>query len=67
MDTPIKIFSGRATTLPLAKEIAKSYGVALGNIIISKFSDGEFIPSFEETVKGSKSLLFSLHLRHQII
>jgi ribose-phosphate pyrophosphokinase len=53
MDTPVKIFSGRATR-PLAKEIAKNYGVALGNIIISKFSDGEFIPSFEETVRGSK-------------
>ena len=53
MNAPVKIFSGRAT-LPLAKEIANSFGVALGNIIISKFSDGEFIPSFEETVRGSK-------------
>ena len=53
MDASVKIFSGRAT-LPLAKEIAKCYGVSLGNIIISKFSDGEFIPSFEETVRGSK-------------
>ena len=53
MDTTVKIFSGRAS-LPLAKEIAKSYGIDLGNIIISKFSDGEFIPSFEETVRGSK-------------
>tara|TARA_B100001109_G_scaffold220797_1_gene192002 strand:- start:67 stop:1050 length:984 start_codon:yes stop_codon:yes gene_type:complete len=53
MDASVKIFSGRAT-LPLAKEIARCYGVSLGNIIISKFSDGEFIPSFEETVRGSK-------------
>ena len=53
MNEPVKIFSGRAS-LSLAKNIAKNYGVDLGNIIISKFSDGEFIPSFEETVRGAK-------------
>ena len=53
MDETVKIFSGRAT-LPLAKEIAKNYGVDLGNIILFEFSDGEFIPSFEETVRGAK-------------
>ena len=53
MESTIKIFSGRATRI-LAEQIAKNYGVDLGNIIISEFSDGEFIPSFEETVRGSK-------------
>ncbi|MDA9003469.1 ribose-phosphate pyrophosphokinase [Flavobacteriales bacterium] len=53
MESTVKIFSGRATRI-LAKQIAKNYGVDLGNIIISEFSDGEFIPSFEETVRGSK-------------
>jgi len=53
MADTVKIFSGRATKV-LAQEIAKNYGVDLGNIIISEFSDGEFIPSFEETVRGSK-------------
>lgn len=53
MASTVKIFSGRATQ-PLAEQIAKSYGVDLGNIIISEFSDGEFIPSFEETVRGAK-------------
>jgi ribose-phosphate pyrophosphokinase len=53
MTPKVKIFSGRSTR-PLAEEIAKSYGVKLGNIIISEFSDGEFIPSFEETVRGAK-------------
>jgi ribose-phosphate pyrophosphokinase len=53
MESTIKIFSGRATRI-LAEQIAKNYGVGLGNIIISEFSDGEFIPSFEETVRGSK-------------
>lgn len=53
MKSNIKIFSGR-TSLPLAEKIAKNFGVSLGNVIISKFSDGEFIPSFEETVRGAK-------------
>ena len=53
MASTVKIFSGRATRV-LAEQIAKNYGVDLGNIIISDFSDGEFIPSFEETVRGSK-------------
>jgi len=53
MASTVKIFSGRATK-PLAEQIAKNYGVDLGNIIISEFSDGEFIPSFEETVRGAK-------------
>jgi ribose-phosphate pyrophosphokinase len=53
MTSTTKIFSGRAT-IKLAEQIAKNYGVDLGNIIISEFSDGEFIPSFEETVRGAK-------------
>ncbi len=53
MKSNVKIFSGR-TSLPLAEKIAKDFGVSLGNVIISKFSDGEFIPSFEETVRGAK-------------
>ena len=53
MEPTVKIFSGRATKI-LAEQIAKNYGVDLGNIIISEFSDGEFIPSFEETVRGAK-------------
>ncbi len=51
MATGVKIFSGRASEA-LANSIAKSYGVSLGNVIISEFSDGEFQPSFEETVRG---------------
>ena len=51
MAVGVKIFSGRASE-ELAMKIAKSYGVELGNVIISEFSDGEFQPSFEETVRG---------------
>ena len=47
----IKIFAGRAST-KLASQIADSYGVPLGDVKVSVFSDGEFQPSFEETVRG---------------
>jgi ribose-phosphate pyrophosphokinase len=46
-----KIFSGRATK-QLGEAIAKSFGTNLGNVLVSQFSDGEFQPSFEETVRG---------------
>lgn len=48
----VKIFSGRAS-MYLAEKIAKQYGVSLGNVIINTFSDGEFQPSFEESVRGA--------------
>ncbi|MBE9489707.1 MAG: ribose-phosphate pyrophosphokinase [Bacteroidetes bacterium] len=38
----------------LAGKIAKSFGVALGKVITSKYSDGEFQPSFEESIRGSR-------------
>ena len=37
--------------------MAKAYGMDLGNIEISSFSDGEFQPSFEETVRGGRVFL----------
>lgn len=52
MESPIKIFSCSASTY-LAEEIAKSYGVPLGKSSVLRFSDGEFQPSYEETVRGS--------------
>ena len=36
----------------LAEKIAASFGQQLGTMLISKFSDGEFQTSFEETVRG---------------
>ncbi len=36
----------------LAEKIAESYGVPLGKVTFSKFSDGEFQPSFEESIRG---------------
>jgi ribose-phosphate pyrophosphokinase len=38
----------------LAEKIAVAYGAPLGNVITSTYSDGEFQPSFEESVRGSR-------------
>nr|WP_264845241.1 ribose-phosphate pyrophosphokinase [Capnocytophaga catalasegens] len=38
----------------LAEKIAKYYGMPLGNVIFSRFSDGEFQPSFEESIRGNR-------------
>jgi len=38
----------------LAEKIVAAYGAKLGNIITSTYSDGEFQPSFEESVRGSR-------------
>jgi len=38
----------------LAELIAKEYGIPLGNVITSHYSDGEFQPSFEESIRGSR-------------
>ncbi|MBK8340412.1 MAG: ribose-phosphate pyrophosphokinase [Flavobacteriales bacterium] len=46
-----KIFSGTATRY-LAEKIASHSGERLGEVSVSRFSDGEFQPSFEETVRG---------------
>ena len=53
MSNDVKIFAGRYSK-KLAKNIADSYGLNLGKVTISSFSDGEFQPSFEETVRGKK-------------
>jgi ribose-phosphate pyrophosphokinase len=56
MSTGVKIFSGRATKA-LASEIAECYGIGLGNVVVTEFSDGEFQPSLEETVRGQDVFL----------
>ena len=52
----LKIFACKQSQT-LAKDIAKSFGVPLGNIITSTYSDGEFQPSFEESVRGCRVFL----------
>ncbi len=56
MSAGVKIFSGRAS-FELAEKIAKAYGIPLGNVKVTDFSDGEFQPSFEETVRGQDVFL----------
>src|SRR5690625_2616267 len=48
-----KIFACKLSQ-DLAKEIAKSFSTPLGNVITSSYSDGEFQPSFEESVRGRR-------------
>ncbi|MBQ7214229.1 MAG: ribose-phosphate diphosphokinase, partial [Bacteroidales bacterium] len=49
---PIKIFAGSAS-MDLAQKIAASYGVELGKHTLLRFSDGEFQPAYEESVRGA--------------
>tara|TARA_B100000579_G_scaffold276479_1_gene228637 strand:- start:1777 stop:2748 length:972 start_codon:yes stop_codon:yes gene_type:complete len=53
MDSNVKIFGGRHSII-LAKAIARAYELPLGSIAFYNFSDGEFQPSYEETVRGQK-------------
>lgn len=52
----VKFFAGTTTT-ELATSIANAYGTSLGNSVVSRFSDGEFQPSFEETVRGKDVMI----------
>jgi len=47
----VKIFAGSGTK-DLAGKIAKKYGKELGDVVLSVFSDGEFQPHFNESVRG---------------
>ncbi len=44
-------------SIVLAEKIAAAFGAPLGNVITSHYSDGEFQPSFEESVRGSRVFL----------
>ncbi len=50
---PSKIFACKQSQ-ELAEKIAIEYGIPLGNVITSTYSDGEFQPSFEESIRGSR-------------
>jgi len=52
MEAPIKVFSGSKSKY-LAEKIANSYGIPLGKTSVLRFSDGEFQPSYDETVRGN--------------
>jgi len=48
---PLKFFAGRQSRY-LAEKITEHFGTALGKSSVMEFSDGEFQPSFEESVRG---------------
>ncbi len=48
---PVKIFGGSASD-SLTKSICEYYGSAPGDLTVSRFSDGEFQPNFQESVRG---------------
>ena len=41
-------------SMPLSEQIAKAYGQTLGKVNFSRYSDGEYQPSFEESVRGTR-------------
>jgi ribose-phosphate pyrophosphokinase len=51
-----KLFACSQSTV-LAEKIAKQYGMELGKIQTTHFSDGEFQPAFEESVRGRRVFL----------
>ena len=53
METPVKIFSCTQSK-ELSKSISEHFGQELGNVNFSHYSDGEFQPSFEESVRGAR-------------
>ncbi len=53
METPVKVFACTQSTT-LAMSIAEQFGVPLGKVNFSRYSDGEFQPSFEESIRGAR-------------
>ncbi len=51
MNRSVKIFSGNSNPR-LAENIANAFGKKLGDCKIQKFSDGEFQPIFQESIRG---------------
>lgn len=51
MQPSVKIFSGTGSVY-LAKEIGKRFGKNLGDLTVQQFSDGEFQPVFNESIRG---------------
>ena len=41
-------------SIVLGEKIAKAFGAELGNVITSTYSDGEFQPSYEESIRGTR-------------
>ena len=53
MKTPLKLFSCNQS-YELATAISEHFCQPLGKVNFSRYSDGEFQPSFEESVRGAR-------------
>ena len=56
MSPTIKVFAGTQSRY-MAEEICKELGVELGKMNITRFADGEFEVSFEESIRGCEVYL----------
>lgn len=55
-ESDAKIFAC-SQSIELAEKISKAYGLELGKVTLSHYSDGEFQPSFEESIRGRRVFL----------
>ncbi|MDP6885248.1 MAG: ribose-phosphate pyrophosphokinase-like domain-containing protein, partial [Rhodospirillales bacterium] len=53
METPVKIFSCTQSK-NLSEKIAQVFGQSLGSVEFQRYSDGEFQPSYEESIRGTR-------------
>lgn len=57
MHTPqFQMFAGTAT-LGLAQRVAHAYGCQLGEVVVTRFADGELQPRFETSIRGNSVYL----------
>lgn len=56
MQDMVKILAGSASQY-LGAGIAREFGSELGSVLLQRFSDGEFQPSIEETVRGKDVII----------
>ena len=66
LEVEAKFFACKQS-MALAEKIATAYGADLGNVITSTYSDGEFQPSFEESVRGARAFIIDQHIQTQTI
>jgi len=58
----VKLFAGSGSK-EVAEKIAQAYGRPLGDIAVSRFSDGEYQPHFNESIRGCD--VFLIQSTHQ--
>jgi ribose-phosphate pyrophosphokinase len=56
LEPEAKIFAC-SESVYLAKKMAKEYGIPLGKVTMSRYSDGEYQPSYEESIRGLRGII----------